>query len=60
MIYNALDIPYDKRMFISIPLNIFDILISIFNFLEIFFIYFKNEKLISKFEDAAELARIVK
>jgi hypothetical protein len=60
MIYNALDIPYDKRMFISIPLNIFDILISIFNFLENFFIYFKNKKLISKFEDAAELARIVR
>ena len=60
MIYDALNIEKDKRAFVSIPLGIFDILINSFTFFESVSKLFKLNNLIEKFNDAAELARIVK
>lgn len=60
MIYETLNIPEEKRSFVSIPLGIFDVLINTFTFFEKTFDLFKLESLTEKFSDAAELARIVR
>lgn len=60
MIYDALDIPKEKRTFVSIPLGIFDILISAFMNLEMVSTIFNMAGLKGKFEDAAEVTRIVR
>lgn len=60
MIYETLNIPKEKRTFVSLPVNIFDFLIAIFSGLESTFSTFNVPSLKDKFEDAAEIARIVK
>lgn len=59
LIFDALNTPQEERKFFPLPLAIFDVLVSTFGTLESLFKLFGNEKLTSKFGDAAELARIV-
>ena len=60
MIYDVLDVPKEKRTFVSIPLGVFDILINTSMKMMQISDFFKLEGLKGKFEDAAEIARIVK
>lgn len=60
MIYDVLGVPKEKRTFVSIPLVVFDILIKLFTQLEGIFGSFGLKRFEEKFEDAAEVARIVR
>ena len=60
MIYDVLGVPKDKRTFVSIPLVVFDIVIKLFTQLESIFGGFGLKRFEEKFEDAAEVARIVR
>ena len=59
LIFDTLKIPEDKRKVISLPLQIFDLLIALFNGFETFFKNLQLHKVSEKFEDGAEIARIV-
>ena len=59
LIYDALNIPENKRRVISLPLQIFDVLIGLFSFLERFFEALQQHKFSEKFGNGAEIARIV-
>lgn len=59
MIFNALNIPLEERKTISIPIQIFDVLINTFTTLERVCDFLSIYGLKEKFSDAAELARIV-
>jgi divinyl chlorophyllide a 8-vinyl-reductase len=60
MIFDTLNIPPEHRKFIALPLGIFDVLIGVFTGLESVFRAFKATQLAGKFEDGAEIARIVR
>ena len=60
MIYDVLQVPKEKRTFVSIPLGVFDVLIRTFLQLESIFNMLKLFGLRDKFEDAAEVTRIVR
>ena len=60
MIYDVLNIPKEKRTFVSIPLGVFNILISAFLSLEALADGLNLKSLKEKFEDAAEVTRIVR
>ena len=60
MIYDVLNIPKEKRTFVSIPLGVFNILISAFLNLESLAGVLNLKSLKDKFEDAAEVTRIVR
>ena len=60
MIFNTLNVPADSRNIISIPIQIFALLISLFEALQAIFHTLKIEKMSERFEDAAEIAKIVR
>lgn len=61
LIYDTLAVPKEKRLALSLPIEIFDVLIFIFSQLEGFFQRaMKAPALRQRFEDAAEIARIVR
>ena len=60
LIYDTLAVPQEKRVAVSLPIGIFDGLIFIFSQLEAFFQSVKAPTLRQRFEDAAEIARIVR
>ena len=60
MIYDVLQVPKEKRTFVSIPLGVFYVLIRTFLQLESIFNVLKLFGLRDKFEDAAEVTRIVR
>jgi hypothetical protein len=60
MIYDVLDIPREKRTFVSIPLGVFDILIALFERLEAVAGKLSLKRIEEKLQDAAEVARIVR
>ena len=60
LIYDALDIPQSKRRTISIPLSVFQILISSFTALSSLLRLLGQTELSTKADDAVEIIRIVK
>jgi divinyl chlorophyllide a 8-vinyl-reductase len=60
LIYDTLDVPQEKRLAVSLPIEIFDVLIFLFSQLEGFFQSVNAPSLKQRFEDAAEIARIVR
>mmetsp|Transcript_24634 Transcript_24634/g.33789 ORF Transcript_24634/g.33789 Transcript_24634/m.33789 type:complete len:384 (-) Transcript_24634:44-1195(-) len=60
LIYDTLNIPEKDRKTISLPIEIFDVLIFVFSRLERLFGNVKVAPLKSRFADAAEIARIVR
>lgn len=60
MIYDTLDIPSNKRKFVSIPVKIFDILIGLFTTSQKISSALNKREWVKRCEDAAELTRIVK
>lgn len=62
LIYDTLNVPEEKRKFVSIPLGLLDILISTFQILEKIVKYFGSsfEHIRIKMDDAAEITRIIK
>ena len=60
LIYDTLAVPQEKRVAVSLPIEIFDVLIFVFSQLESFFQRVKAPSLRQRFEDAAEIARIVR
>ena len=60
LIYDALDIPPMKRRTISIPLSVFQVLISSFKALSSLLRLLGQKELSTKAEDAVEIIRIVK
>jgi hypothetical protein len=60
MIYDVLNIPRDKRTFVSIPLGVFDVLIALFERLEAVAGKLSFKRIEEKLQDAAEVARIVR
>ena len=60
MMYDALDIDEKKRKLFSLPIVIFDILISSFSNLSTLFEGLGQGKWAEQLEDAAEIARIVR
>ena len=60
LIYNTLNIPHNKRKYVSIPLGVLDVLISGFALLELGFrsAGLKGQQM--KMEDAAEIVRIIR
>jgi divinyl chlorophyllide a 8-vinyl-reductase len=60
MIYATLNVPEEKRRFISLPIGIFNVLIGLFSNLEKVASSLNLEKLQQNFNDGAEIARIVR
>lgn len=59
-IYDALDVPEDKRVYLSVPLFVLDLIINSLSLLEGLFTNLRASELQQRFEDAAEIARIIK
>lgn len=59
LIHDALQIPENERKIVSLPLQIFDILIGIFSMFESIFKALRLYKLSEDCGDGAEIARIV-
>lgn len=60
LIYETLNVPAEKRNFVSVPVGLLDGVIGTFAALETLFRALRLESLTTRFEDAAEIARIVK
>jgi divinyl chlorophyllide a 8-vinyl-reductase len=60
LIYETLNVPKEKRVAVSLPLEIFDVLIPFFASLDRLFASFGLSSWQRRFEDAAEIARIVR
>ena len=59
-IYDALNVPSEKRKYFSIPLAVLDLITNTFALLESVFTTIKISSLQERFGDAAEITRIIK
>ena len=60
LIYNSLEIPIDKRRYISLPIEVIDSLIGLFTMMEFISRKLNLKRFEEKCSDASEIARIVR